>query len=110
MDVVFLIKNKISYTNRLRERDFIEMFEQQEAEIFEVTSILKPENVEHVKSMKVDKRFARYSPEELAVTFTEIMAGWPGDVSNATGKHQASRPRDREKIVAHSPSHEEENS
>lgn len=72
-----MVKNKISYMNRLRERDFLDMLEKQDAEILKVTSILNPENVQHVKSMKIDKRFANYSPEELAVTFTEIIAQWP---------------------------------
>jgi SAM-dependent methyltransferase len=70
------IKNKISYHNRLRERDFLDILGSQHAEILKVTSILDEENVQHVKSIKVDKRFAAYSAEELAVTFTEIMARW----------------------------------
>jgi hypothetical protein len=74
----FFIKNKISYVNRLREKDFLDLLGRQKGEILKLTSILDPQNVQHVKSMKVDKRFAEYSAEELAVTFTEIIARWPG--------------------------------
>ncbi len=73
----FFVKNKISYTNRLRERDFVDIMRSHQANVFKITSILDPENVQRVKSMKIDKRFAEYSAEELAVTFTEIIAGWP---------------------------------
>lgn len=73
-----LAKNKITYTNRLRERDFLGILRRHGARILDVESVVKPENVELVKSMKVAKRFAGYSPEELATTGTVIIAGWPG--------------------------------
>jgi hypothetical protein len=73
-----LVKNKISYTNRLLRRDFLDMLKRQGADTLKVTSIVKPDNVQRVKSMKIGKRFAGYSPEELATIPTGIMAGWPG--------------------------------
>jgi SAM-dependent methyltransferase len=72
------VKNKISYTNRLREPDFLEILERQGARLLKVVSVLKPENLQRVMSMKIDKRFARYTAGELATTHTEIVAGWPG--------------------------------
>jgi SAM-dependent methyltransferase len=69
-----LVKNNISYHNRLRERDFLDMMARAGGEIVRVHHVQRPEDVERVKAMKVDRRFAGYTPEELAVTRTEIIA------------------------------------
>jgi SAM-dependent methyltransferase len=69
-----LVKNDISYHNRLRERDFLDMMARAGGEIVRINHVQRPEDVERVKAMKIDKHFAGYSPEELAVTRTEIIA------------------------------------
>lgn len=69
-----LVKNSISYHNRLRERDFLEMLAREEAIIVDVRHVIDPQDVERVKAMKIDKRFRGYSPEELATTRTELTA------------------------------------
>lgn len=73
----FLVKNKISYHNRLRERDFLHMLKLYGAEIIHLNSITDPGDLDRVKAMKVNKMFASYTPEELAVTRTEIIARFP---------------------------------
>lgn len=67
------VKNKISYHNRLRERDFLEALQQYGAHVLEVKHVVDPEDVARVKAMKVDSRFDRFTPEECAVTATELV-------------------------------------
>jgi SAM-dependent methyltransferase len=69
-----LVKNNISYHNRLRERDFLDMMARAGAEIVRIEHVQRPEDIERVKRMKIDRHFAGYTPEELAVTRTEIIA------------------------------------
>ncbi|MEO8678473.1 MAG: methyltransferase domain-containing protein [Vicinamibacterales bacterium] len=71
------VKNRISYHNRLRERDFIETVERQGARIMEINSVTDPEDVTRVKSMRLDERFLKFTPEECAVTSTEFVAKFP---------------------------------
>jgi SAM-dependent methyltransferase len=69
-----LVKNKISYHNRLRERDFLDMMARVGGEIVRIHHVQRREDVERVRAMKIDRHFAGYTPEELAVTRTEIIA------------------------------------
>ncbi len=70
------VMNKISYHNRLRLREFIEILEGCGGAVKEVRSITDPEDVARVRSMKIDPKFRRFSPEECAVTTAEIVAGF----------------------------------
>lgn len=72
-----LVKNKISYHNRMRERDFLEILSANGADLVTIQSVIDPQDLDRVKSMKIDGRFRGYSPEELATTQTEIVAKWP---------------------------------
>jgi hypothetical protein len=67
------VKNSISYHNRLRERQFLDIFEEHRATILDVTHQIDPDDVERLKTMKVDKQFETMTPEELAVTYTEVI-------------------------------------
>ena len=80
-----LVKNRISYHNRLRERDFLEMLKALGAEIVDVHSTIDPDDLQRVRSMKIDRRFQGYSPEDLATTCTEIVCRFnpPGVVRPA---------------------------
>jgi len=69
-----MVQNKISYHNRLRERDFLDMLKECGAVASVVNSTIDPADLESLKSMKIDRRFERYSFEELATTRTEIIA------------------------------------
>ena len=68
----FFVKNKISYHNRLRERDFLRIFAANGAKVTNKESYIDPSDVEAVRHMRLDSRFIGLSPEELAVTRTQI--------------------------------------
>ncbi len=70
------VKNKISYHNRLRERDFIETFQSAGATIVAKKNRLDPKDLELIKQMKVNKHFSRFTPEELAVSSTEMVLSY----------------------------------
>lgn len=72
-----LVQNRISYHNRLREKDFLDMLRFAHAEVVEVNSTVDPEDVRRVRDMRIDGRFRGYTPEQLAVTQTEIIARFP---------------------------------
>jgi len=69
----FFIKNKISYHNRLREKEFINIFESHGAKIEMINNMIDPEDVETLKTMKIDKRFSGMTREELAVNYSEVI-------------------------------------
>jgi len=69
----FFVKNKISYHNRLREKQFIEIFKSHAGKIKMIDNKIDPEDLEVLKTMKVDKRFLGMTPEELAVCYTKIV-------------------------------------
>lgn len=72
-----LVKNKFSYHNRLRERDFLDRLRASGANIIDVQSRVDPADLDQVREMKIDPRFKSYTPEELAVHRTEISARFP---------------------------------
>ena len=67
-----LVKNKIAYQNRLREKHFVKIFRNHGAKVQIVSHEVYPEDVEILKTMRVDKRFAGMTSEELAVCWTRI--------------------------------------
>lgn len=71
-----LVKNKFSYHNRLRERDFLDRLRTHGASILDVQSRTDPADLEQVRRMKIDRRFNGYTPEELAVHRTEVIASF----------------------------------
>lgn len=66
------VKNKISYHNRLREPDFLRIFAANGAKVTDKESYIDPSDVEAIRNMRLDARFAGLSAEELAVTKTQI--------------------------------------
>lgn len=78
-----LVKNRISYHNRMRERDFLEILEEHTVEVLSVNHETHPQDtnnatppdiVEHIRKLgTLDSQFARFTPEELAVCYTEIV-------------------------------------
>jgi SAM-dependent methyltransferase len=73
----FLVKNRISYHNRLREKHFIDALGRYGGRIVEKNSTVDPEDIERVRAMRVDKKFQGMTPEECAVTTTELLASFP---------------------------------
>ena len=73
----FFVKNKISYHNRLRERQFIDIFKEFGAKILWVEHEIDPSDIDCLKNMKIDKSFHGMSYEELAVTYSELIVQFP---------------------------------
>jgi len=73
----FFVKNSISYHNRLREVDFIDAIREEGGEIAALHSVTDPEDLRRIRQMKLAEQFKRYTPEELAVTSTEIIIKFP---------------------------------
>jgi len=69
----FFIKNNISYHNRLREKEFINIFKQYGAKIEMLKNEIDYEDIETLKTMKIDKRFSGMTREELAVNYSEVI-------------------------------------
>jgi hypothetical protein len=69
----FFVKNKISYHNRLREKQFLDVFKSHGAKIKWIENKTDQADVEALKNMKIDKRFAGMTYEELAVHYSEVI-------------------------------------
>jgi len=69
----FFVKNKISYHNRLREKQFMEIFHSHGAKIEMKNNKIDPSDVETLKTMKVNTRFSSMTDEELAVNYSEVI-------------------------------------
>jgi SAM-dependent methyltransferase len=69
----FWVKNKISYHNRLREKQFIDIFNSHGAKIKSIRNESEASDIEILKGMKIDKQFAGMTYEELTVYKTEII-------------------------------------
>jgi SAM-dependent methyltransferase len=67
------VKNKISYHNRLREKQFIRIMESHGGKIETIRNKIDPDDLQILKTMKVDKRFSGMTHEELAVYYSEIV-------------------------------------
>ena len=68
-----LVKNKFSYHNRLREKQFVEMFKARGANVVDIRTQLDPADLKFLSSMTVDRQFAGMTPEELAPWRTEMV-------------------------------------
>lgn len=69
----FFVKNKISYHNRLREKQFLEIFKSHGGKIIDIKNKVDPADLEILKMMKINKVFSGMTREELAVNYSEIM-------------------------------------
>jgi len=69
----FFVKNKISYHNRLREKQFLDIFKECGAKIVWLESKTNPNDINSLRNMKIDKSFHGMSYEELAIYRTEII-------------------------------------
>jgi SAM-dependent methyltransferase len=72
-----LVKNSISYHNRLREKQVIQIMEGYGARLAEKRSTTDPADLERVRAMRIDQKFQGLTPEECAVTTTELLAVFP---------------------------------
>jgi hypothetical protein len=70
----FWTHNQLAYNNRMRESDYVARIGQQGLEILQVEGARAPGDLEAVRTMTLDPRFAGYTPEDLSVYRTEITA------------------------------------
>ncbi len=68
----FFVKNNISYHNRLREKQFIDIFQRFGATIRRVEHRIDVADLDALQHLKVDRMFAGMNPEELAVHHSEV--------------------------------------
>jgi ubiquinone/menaquinone biosynthesis C-methylase UbiE len=73
----FFVYNKISYHNRLREKQFLELWEQYGAKINWIENKMDQKDLDALKKMKIDKSFESMSLEEIAVYKTEVIFSFP---------------------------------
>lgn len=69
----FFVKNRISYHNRLREKQFLNIFEECGAKIIWKENETDPNDVDILQNMKIDDFFHGMSYEELAIYQTELI-------------------------------------
>ena len=62
-----LVKNKISYHNRLREKEFFEIFKSCGSQVEVVFNKIDSNSLKALKTMKINKRFSGMSHDELAI-------------------------------------------
>ncbi len=67
------VKNNISYHNRLREKQFLDIFTSYGAKIRSIKNKIDQLDLQVLKTMKIDNCFARMTDEELAVHYSEII-------------------------------------
>jgi SAM-dependent methyltransferase len=68
--------NKIQYINRLREHEYVEIFQQYGGRIEEIDHTLNAADVERVKNMPLADPFAGFTPEQNAVLRTEMIVSF----------------------------------
>lgn len=67
------MKNKISYHNRLRAKEFVAIFRSPAADIRAVRDTIEPSDLTALKTIKLARRFAGMTDEELAVSGSEVL-------------------------------------
>ena len=72
----FFVDNKISSNNRLRERQFIEIFTASGGHVERLSSDTDPADLDALHAMRVDSQFQGLTPAELAVNHTELIVDY----------------------------------
>jgi SAM-dependent methyltransferase len=67
------VKNRISYHNRLRAKEFVQIFRSHGAEVLVVRDTIEPLALEALNKLRIDARFAGMTKEELAVSRSEVL-------------------------------------
>ncbi len=65
--------NKLQFVNRMREPEFLEVFAAHGATVERLDRVLRSEEIEQVKNMKLANRFARFTPEQNAVRMFAVL-------------------------------------
>jgi SAM-dependent methyltransferase len=70
----FWVDNKISYHNRLREKQFLDTFQAEGATLLDVRSKVDPADIALLQNgFKPNRRFLHFTTEELATNYTEVV-------------------------------------
>ncbi len=70
----FFVKNKISYHNRLREKQFLDIIKECGGKVVWQENKVNPDDIDLLKTMKIAGTFQEMSPEELAIYKTELIS------------------------------------
>ncbi len=73
----FFVYNKISYHNRLREKQFLDIFKSCGAKVEWLENKTEQSGIDTLRNMKIDKSFQGMSLEELAIYQTEMIISFP---------------------------------
>jgi len=73
----FLSSEKLNYQNRLRESDFVRLFQDSDLEIVRIHSSLFEEDLDRIDRLKVDARFQGYEKEDLVTRASRIVGRKP---------------------------------
>ena len=73
----FFIYNDISYHNRLREKQYLDIFKSHQGEIAWIEHLVDQKDVKLLKTMKIDEKFLDMTAEELAVYNSKILIYFP---------------------------------
>jgi SAM-dependent methyltransferase len=76
------VKNGISYHNRMREKQFLDLFASYGAHVKFLRSFVDDRDLDALKTMKVDRRFSGMSARELAINRTEVIFGFESEVGS----------------------------
>jgi hypothetical protein len=74
----FFVHNDISYHNRLREVEFLQLFQKCGATIRWLDNRTDQRDIDALRGMRIDERFHGMSHEQLAINLTEVMLSFPG--------------------------------
>jgi len=72
-----LVENRISYHNRLREKQIVAIFERSGGQARVLSHVVHDRDVEAARRMRVAKEFAGLTPEELAVSYCTLLVSYP---------------------------------
>lgn len=73
----FFVQNKISYHNRLREKQFLSIFNECGAQVVWLQNKIDPNDIDVLRTMKINKAFRGMSHKELAVSHTQLILSFP---------------------------------
>ena len=74
------VKNGISYHNRMREKQFLDLFTSHGAHVRFLRSFVDDRDLDALTTMKIDRRFSGMSAHELAVNRTEVIFGFASEM------------------------------
>lgn len=72
-----LAQNRISYQNRLRHRDYLDLMKEGGFRILESKTLIRPQDVQALENMPLCPRFRGRDREDLAITFSWTLAQKP---------------------------------